>query len=58
MSPATVPLPPSVPAATWIGLACEPTTESLPALTVVAPCQVSLPARNRVPSPFLVRLPV
>ena len=58
MPPATVPLPPSVPPATSIGLACEPTTDSLPALTVLLPCQVSAPVRNSVPSPLLVRLPV
>ena len=58
MLPATVPLPPSVPPVTSIGLACEPTTESLPALTVLVPCHVLSPVRNRVPSPRLVRLPV
>src|SRR4051812_42012420 len=58
MSPATLPLPPSVPPATSIEDPSDPLTESLPALTVVLPCQLSSPVRNRVPSPRLVRLPV
>src|SRR5215211_4086765 len=36
MSPATVPLPPSVPPRTSTELSCEPTTESLPARTLLA----------------------
>ena len=58
MSPATVPLPPSVPPATVIGLALEPLTDSLPPLTVLAPAQVFSPVRNSVPAPLLVRLPM
>ena len=54
---ATLPLPPNVPPRTSIELACEPTTESLPARTVLSPCQVFAPARNSVPPPRFVRLP-